>query len=267
MAIWHNPVARREWVWAKRQWPQGLAVLIAAVGASLFLHLFVTRWMFSGGRMSFYRVFQVILSAWFRTPMIVGLFLVLAALERERRSNGWEQLASTRLTIREIVWGKLAVPVGYVFLVSVVLFGVTMAFLMQTVASVQRSQEMTTWILWVLYPLGLIEDFTYAAMVCMVIFRCGWRRTFGHGLLVSLATLLGLGLAIGVVGMIASEMSQAVLSSMGLRQDFGWQFSIQNLAYNIPACIAEGVVTIWFYRRLETEMRTDLAGGTDSRIG
>lgn len=267
MAIWNNPVARREWVWAKRQWPLGVAVLLVAVGLSLFLHLFVSRWMFSGGRMSFSWVFQVILSSWLRTPMIVALFLVLAALDRERRSNGWEQLASTRLTIREIIWGKLAVPVGYVFLVSVVLFAVSMAFLMHTMVSIQRSQEMTTWILWASYPLGLIEDFMYAAMVCVVIFRCGWRRTFGHGLLVSVATLLGTGLAIGVVSQVVSGLSQVALSAAGLMQDIGWLFAVQNLAYNIPACTLEGLVAFWFYRRLEAEMRTDLAGGTESRIG
>jgi len=268
MSIFQNPVARREWIWAKRHWLAGLAILITAVGASALITLVLTPWLFSARLLPFW-LSTPLLSWWLRIPTIVALFLVITVLERERQCNGWEQLASTRLTSREILWGKLAVPVGFLWAVSTLMFLLSLIWLVHLLRFLVVEGEGSVLAALVTYPAGLIEDLLYDVLACVLVFRCGRRRSLGHGLLVSAAVLLGVGLGLAILAQVSALFSSIFLTTMGPRaiMDMGWHFAAQNVAINLPASVVELWLIVRISRRLEAEMRSDLAAGTMSRLG
>lgn len=243
-----NPLIRREWLSMRRNWLRLGGVMAIAVGMEIALQsifyyqLFPTNIIW--GRLSY------LLRLAIRVPMLVGLYLMLETLGRERRGGGWKELVMTGLSAGQLVRGKIFLPILYLIVLNLVLIPWSYYKALKMSATLQADLMrifLTT------LPGGLVEDVCYATALCLVVFRFGWRYPAGEAILKSVGVLLGLGLLISVVVILAEVV---LMTFASLLVGPGWILSVVYQAMYLPPMLAAEIgLAVWAYKASVRDLR------------
>jgi hypothetical protein len=256
MRLLSNPVLWREWLRIRRRWYLWIVFLLLAVALHFVYPGYLLRRGLGGAPAGWTVALLFSLANVFRVNLFLAIWLILASIGRERAGRGWESLASTPLTAREILVGKLVFPI--LFLTAVNLLSIAFDFngFLSTLHDFGATGS--TRLLYLLAVIGSTQlaGFFYACMACVIVMAAGWRREWGNAALLSLAVLVGLGILIHVF----TSLLQAFLLSLGVfqAQSF-WMFAL--ISYSLPIALAEAAIAVWVFRRLEKRFRSALAAG------
>jgi hypothetical protein len=246
-----NPLIRREWLSMRRNWLRLGGVMAIAVAMEMALQSLFYYQLFPAnviwGHLSY------LLRLAIRVPMLVGLYLMLETLGRERRGGGWKELVMTGLSAGQLVRGKVVLPILYLIVLNLVLIPWSYYKVLKMSATAQADMMM---IFLTSLPGGLVEDICYATAVCLVVFRFGWRRPAGEAILKSVGVLLGLGLWIVVVVLLAEVV---LMTFASLLAGPGWILRLVYQGLYLPPMLAAEIgLAIWAYRASVRDLREGL---------
>ncbi len=255
-----NPVFWREWLRIRRRWYLWIGLLLLAAGIrEVYPGLILTRGfgLTTGG---FAATFVFPLANLLHVNLFLAIWLTLAGIQRERREGGWEALATTYLTSREILVGKLVFPILSLMAVNLLHVALSLPGFLTTLDRLDVTEGVVrTLTLLAVFGSAQVAGFFYACMACVIVMAVGWRREWGSAALISFSILIGLGFLYEVM----FGFFQALLRTFGSLQST-YFFAKMVLIYNLPGSVLEATVALQIYRRLEKRFRSVLAARLES---